>query len=1160
MNIAYIIDLNGILKEEDMHIPYLDRLYYYEIAPIDLSKKKVLGFRDEVMSHTTDLVNKHLYFFVIKNEKNVLSSLSSCLCDIQNDHLLFNREKDEMHVICNFIMEESDGFNIVEYQEQLKGSLTRNDVCVYSWFLDKYDQNGDKPLSDVRRAHAIARFVGMLSKHYGNISTSLVPMTQDTETAKPIFNFFGDACVFFDEEKRNDSVRNYYCFKNIQHLLNIPDRELDEYLQRDILPHKDDKKELDKRIDATSEEFLKQQRVPIEASLVTEKTQGLLLKSSDEDEEYLVDAADNKLVFLEELRKSGGWQLENMDMFLTKYQAKVGLDNEIQETVSNEFLDKLYNEKYIIHERNGFDNINNIVSNSRRIHIEKFKKNVDNHLNIIFNQQGDRNYVLLQEILCKQETNQHCSNINNGIAFMEYLGLGKSDYLIDKEVSMGDINLVTIKDALEKEETKRHCEYETKKNEITEKYTAKENDQSSKIMEDIDKIDERIKQCRREKRRCDFQIDHWIDEDADKKLTARTRLVMDFGCGVLAAIIWIIVSLRYLSDMMSDTFEHYGRYQWEVFGGFALAGIVVGAVIIAKALRCRREAEEALELAQRQKRSFMNDCVREMEDVTKKHYEWLLAYHGLKTMRELIGYVAWKKDELVNFRKTLFRLMLHYKLTLGNDTERVWNDDNTIELKDRNECSVMLFGPEGAKIGVRYCFAQDGNFLSNTFDDYKRKKSRWETSRSSLSHTSWNFDQTTLEKEVIACMKEHEGHGLEYTALKETSVLPTNTDDVEMEDIHQGYCGDCYFMATLAAIAKVNPEYIVGKNGMVEDLGDEHRFFRVKFYDKDGKRVNVDVDNRFWNQGGQPYYAGKGRSNDSEGSSYDPWVMAVEKAWAKANDNGYDGIEGGSVDGKECVRKVEYSFAVTGKSAFYCMTKNVPDRVKLLNMMKKHFLDEHLPITLYSAHEDNPEFRSTDSNLVNYHAYALKAIYDDDTFDIFNPWNSHAADENVRGKHYERVDIDFIRDNFEVVVFFGIKESDFDSFERDLTQNAGEEEVTKDLEKILHKSFDQLTLAVLKFEDLLAEDTMRKALNNAAYLFNNKRIADHRGSGNSGHLMFVEACKSGVCDGTNREIQNFLNNGLSPDIKLQELLFRYDDKLSLTLLKLSPHYVLENFK
>ena len=1159
MNIAYIIDLNGILKKDDMHIPYLDGLHYYEIAPNDLSKKKVLGFRDEVMKHTTDLVDKHLYFFVIKNEKNVLPSLSSCLCDIQND-LLFNREKDEMHVICNFILEEGDGFNIAEYQEKLKGALTRNDVCVYSWFLDKYDQNGDKPLSDVRRAHAISRFVGMFTKHYGNISTSLAPMTQDTETAKPIFNFFGDACVFFDEEKRTDSVRNYYCFKNIQHLLNLPDRELDEYLQGYILPHKDDKKELDKRIDATSEEFLKQQRVPIEASLITEKTQGLLLKSSDEDEEYLVDASDNKLVFLEELRKSGGWQLENMDMFLTEYQSKVGLENEIQETVSDEFLNKLYNEKYTIHERNGFDNINNIVSDSRRTHIEQFKKNVDNHLSNILNQQGDGNYVLLQEILRKQETNQHRSNIDNGMAFMEYLGQGKSDYFIDNEASMGDINLATIKDALEKEETTRRREYETKKNEITEKYTAKENEQPSKIKEDIDKIDERIKQFRREKRRCDFQIDHWIDEDADKKLTARTRSVIAFGCGVLAAVIWIIISIKYLSGILGNVFEHYGRFQWEVFGGFLLAGIVIGAIIIAKALRQRREAEEALELVQRQKRSFMNDCVKEMEDVTKKHYEWLLAYHGLKTMRELIDYVVCKKEELVNFRKTLFRLMLHYKLLINNDTERVWNDDNTIELEDRNECSVMLFGLENDRKDVPCCFAQDGNFLSNTFDDYKRKTARWETLRSGFSNTSLSFDQTALEKEVIPCMRDHEGLGLKYTALKETSVLPESTDDVEMDDINQGQCGDCYFMATLAAIAKANPEYIIGKNGMVEDLGDEHRFFRVKFYDKDGQRVNVDVDNRFWNQAGQPFYAGKGKSNAPDGNSYDPWVMAVEKAWAKANDDGYDGIEGASGDGKEYVRKVEYSFAVTGKSAFYCMTRNVPESSKLLNMMKKHVLEDQLPITLYSAHKDNPEFPSTDSNLVSYHAYALRAIHDDNTFDIFNPWNSHSADENVRGKHYKGVDIEFIRDNFEVVVFFGIKESDFDSFERDLTQNAGEEEVTKDLEKILYKSFNQLALTVLNFEDLLAEDTMRKALNNAAYLFNNNRIADHRGSGNSGHLMFVETCKSGICDGANQKLQNFLNNNLSPDIRLQESLFRDDDKLSLTLLRLSPHYVLENFK
>ncbi len=72
------------------------------------------------------------------------------------------------------------------------------------------------------------------------------------------------------------------------------------------------------------------------------------------------------------------------------------------------------------------------------------------------------------------------------------------------------------------------------------------------------------------------------------------------------------------------------------------------------------------------------------------------------------------------------------------------------------------------------------------------------------------------------------------------------------------------------------------------------------------------------NKNGKPFYAGKGKPTDHEGNTYDPWIMAVEKAWAKANNAGYDGIEAASGDGVERHRKVEYSFAINGKNAFYC--------------------------------------------------------------------------------------------------------------------------------------------------------------------------------------------------------------------------------------------------
>lgn len=1130
-----------------MHVPYLSSLQFNRINLKDLGTPKILQIRDEVMTDVHETVQKHLFFFVFKYDKNTLNALSRCIIDIQGDQKHFNSTNYEVHVVCNFM--DDALFSADEYEKAMP-CLTNNNVCVYSWFLGQYDHNGDKLVSDKRRAHAISRMVSLVCNH-SEIASTIIPMTLATEKAMPVYHLFGDASVFFDEESRTHSIRNYYGFKSVQQLLNLPDNRLDEYMRNNVIPYENDKKELDKRIDVTSEEFLKQQCVSIEASLITEKTQDLLLKSSEEDEDYLVNATDNKLVFLDKLSKSDGWQLENMDVFLTEYQDKVLLDNELQESVSDEFLEKLYNEKYTIHERNDFDKINNKVSDSRKIIVEQFEEKVNRCLNSFIDQSSNENEQLF-ETLTVEETRNRPANIDHGIAFLEYLESGKSDYLKEEKVSMGDINFKIIKETLEKEEDKRCLEYRNKKNEIDEKYVAKVNGQPSEIKKEIDSIDQNIAQCRKEKNYWDYQLQHLVDEDSEKKLTEGAKALIAVGSGVVAAIVWLLV-MQFLL-----IFGPVGvMLQWVVFGGFLLAGVVVGAIIFAKALHHRKEAEEALMEVRQRKRNFMDACVKEIEKVTELHYNHLLAFHGLKTMMELMEYAAWKKEDLISFRKTLFRLMCRYKLAIADKQDPKWDDDNTIELFDDMNVQSLLFGAENTKKEVPYCFAQGGAVLSETFAEFKRKKARWKTTRNTLSHTSQSFDQASLEKETIACMRKHVDAGIEYTTLKGTSILPLDANGIEIDDIHQGFCGDCYFMATLAAIARMRPEYIIGKNGMVEELGDEHRFFRVKFYDKDGKRVNVDVDNRFWNRDGRPFYAKEGKSDDPEGNSYDPWVMAVEKAWAKANDDGYDGIEGTSIS-QERMRRVEYSFAVTGKSAFYCQIKNAVDSDKLVEKMRKHFCEEKLPIVLYSVDEKDAKF--ADPNLVKSHAYALRSLNNDGTFDIFNPWNSHGTEEDIEGIHYEKVGIDFIKKNFDVVVFFGIQEAAFDSFERDLTQNAPDDEVAKGIEKTLDDSFAKLKLSMRQFEDLLTEEGKRLMLTYSEYLFSKNNIKDPRGEEGSGPLLFMEGIKMEDCKEVNDNVLDYLKEHCPNGISLQPVLCRDDHKQSLTLFRLSPHYVLSNFQ
>lgn len=86
------------------------------------------------------------------------------------------------------------------------------------------------------------------------------------------------------------------------------------------------------------------------------------------------------------------------------------------------------------------------------------------------------------------------------------------------------------------------------------------------------------------------------------------------------------------------------------------------------------------------------------------------------------------------------------------------------------------------------------------------------------------------------------------------------------DDVFQGSVGDCYYVASVAAIADANPEFI---RRMVVDLGDGT--YAVRFY-RNAVPTFVRVDADLWVENGTPKYAKLGQ----EGSI---WVPIVEKAY-----------------------------------------------------------------------------------------------------------------------------------------------------------------------------------------------------------------------------------------------------------------------------------------
>ncbi|MBE6250686.1 MAG: hypothetical protein E7111_03430 [Bacteroidales bacterium] len=1149
MNIGFVLDIDEIVAEDDLRIPYIYGMHYRHFDSGDFELKNVIDFRGGVLEHNYvgEEINRRIYFIIASNKENSISRISNCLNEVQKSKFEFSQDKDEIHVLLN--LEDPHGLTLSDY-EKMMPCLRNNAVCVYNWLLDKYDYGGGMPVSKQRRAHAIARMIFLVVNHRREFS-----LRQLDGEGNPIYNLFGDSSVFFNDEERDKAVRNYYYFKNIQHLLNYSDKSLDDYLAENVVPYMDDKDEMERRIDSTSPVFIRDNRIPIEASVITEKTQGLLLKSSDNDKDYLINASDNGLVFIDDLSHKQQWQMKNTENVVDKYWKRVSIGQEHQSTISEEFITDIQ-ERVVIHKRTVFDEVNNEVSRSRKKQIDSFKDKIDKYLLDFFNR-PEGQYTTISEVLTPQDVQAHHSNIDTSLAFLTYLESGDGENLTDSKVSVGDFNLCGIREKIRLEESKRLQELEESEKEIRDYYSPGADGKPSKIKADFDAVDRNISRCNDAIRLLNFQFENWYDKDAEVKLTAKSRSLISILAGIVSSSLWATIYLKWLRPLFEkECRPPFDKYAWIIFSLLFFVGVLIGVVVIWSIARQRKELEEQLRGFKDRKKRLMRDCMDKMMMSIEKRYRHILAYHGLKTLNELVDFVRRKKDDLAGFRKTLFRLLVNYKLSGMNVVERYATDSNTIELSDI-DVATLLFGPEGEKRRVAFCLnASVGSSLSEAFEDCKRKKVQFETSRFAPDYKPTDvFDLDAIEREIIQCKEEHEGKGYEYSELNRMSKLP-ETDGIEMDDVKQGNVGDCYFMATLATIAHTNPEYIVGKHGMIEPLGETNRFFRVKFYDKDGNRINVDIDNKFWNQGGTPIYAGVGKMKEEPSDAYDPWVMAVEKAWAKVNKGGYDAIEGASADGEERVRMVEYSYAVTGKTAFYCMTKNVPDRQKLLEMMQKHVLQDKLPITLYSASPSDTSFTNKDPHLVENHAYALRTVHEDGTFDIFNPWNNYMADENVRGKHYEKVDIDFIKDNFDVIVFFDINEGDFSSFERDLTGNASEIELASKIEELMDAGLCNLDSTFNQLNDLLNTEMLGKFYQYSVYLFNKARIKDHRGVDKTEqNLIFMEPIS--VDETANEKVHKYLKDRGENNINI--LSPRDDKKQSITIFRVSPPLKLSNF-
>lgn len=122
------------------------------------------------------------------------------------------------------------------------------------------------------------------------------------------------------------------------------------------------------------------------------------------------------------------------------------------------------------------------------------------------------------------------------------------------------------------------------------------------------------------------------------------------------------------------------------------------------------------------------------------------------------------------------------------------------------------------------------------------------------SHKKWATYEWRRPSEVY-------GHG-NYHVYKE----------IDVNDIKQGNCGDCYYLSCLSSIAEY-PERI--KKIFINEEVNKQGVYAVTFYINNEKRTVV-VDDRF------PYDTHRERWAFSRcDNSPEIWVLILEKVWAK---------------------------------------------------------------------------------------------------------------------------------------------------------------------------------------------------------------------------------------------------------------------------------------
>ena len=444
----------------------------------------------------------------------------------------------------------------------------------------------------------------------------------------------------------------------------------------------------------------------------------------------------------------------------------------------------------------------------------------------------------------------------------------------------------------------------------------------------------------------------------------------------------------------------------------ALIPIVIGVIlIIIKAIEYKKY-RKYLEYKISQKVNLLNDVIKSHDSFIKDYISQIKIEYTLEVIKEIQNYCKVKIYKIKNFRRYLIN---HYIYSITEyDTLNFGNSTFEYSLITKKDFENLFFNFSQ----VSYFKKNPSKKLTflNLYIDKSKTDKVYEFSLNSLDIKF--FDENEIANDIVEALDEHKSETTYHNEFDKEPVLylsdNNNSEPIILEDINQGQIGNCYFMASIGAIANTRPSYLRKiitlfdqSNDVTEDDESSNKqSFLVRFFDEDRNVKYVAIDNKFWfyTDSIKPVYANFGNVTKN---NYEIWAMVLEKAWAKVN-GGYTKTIGSNRNSSfnKQQRKLDFGFALSGNFIDYKSISDYSQDSPIIKLLENR-LKDNSPIVVYS------KYKPEDNEVVDSHAYTVKNI-DNDKIHIYNPHgNNHLFD----------ISIGFFRANFDTMLFFNLEEA-----------------------------------------------------------------------------------------------------------------------------------------